>query len=39
MFHTDLSTGEHRVELRLIDDRNPKSQGHAANIMFFEVNQ
>ncbi len=38
MFFTDLSPGPHKLTLRVADDRNPHSQGHAARILQFTAN-
>ena len=39
IFATDLIAGKHKLKLRIADDKNPKSKGHAASILFFEVNE
>ena len=38
MFATGLAPGKHTLSLRLAEENNPKSKGHAAAILFFEVN-
>ena len=39
MFASDLSPGKHSLSLRIAPANNPKSKGHAASILFFEVNR
>ena len=35
---TDLKDGKHVLKLRLADEKNAKSKGNTASILFFEVN-
>ena len=39
MFASDLSPGKHSLRLRIAPGNNPTSKGHAASILFFEVNR
>jgi len=38
IFASDLKPGKHVLKLRLSNEKNPKSKGTAASILFFEVN-
>ena len=37
IFGTDLKPGKHTLELQLVDEKNPRSKGTSASILFFEV--
>ncbi|MGI9241483.1 MAG: SGNH/GDSL hydrolase family protein [Verrucomicrobiales bacterium] len=39
MFATGLPPGEHSLKLRIAEENHPKSKGHAAAILFFEVSR
>ncbi len=39
MFHTGLERGHHQLELRVAENADARSQGNAATILFFEVNE
>jgi lysophospholipase L1-like esterase len=39
IFASDLEPGSHRLMLRISEEKNPDSNGHAASILFFEVNE
>ncbi len=35
----DLSPSYHQVAIRVAEEKNPKSQGHAVTILYFEINE
>lgn len=39
LFASDLPRGKHELKLRISAEKNPKSKGRAAVILFFEVNR
>ena len=39
IFRTDLKPGKHTLELQLAEQKNPRSKGTTASILFFEVNK
>ena len=39
IFAADLDPGKHVLTLRISEDKNPKSKGNTASILFFEVNR
>lgn len=39
IFSSGLASGDHRLELRVSDEKNPASTGNAVSILFFEINE
>ena len=39
VFNSGLKQGKHVLRLRISAEKNPKSKGHTASILFFEVNE
>ena len=35
IFHHGLTSGDHKLELRIASDKNPESKGHALNLLYF----
>ena len=39
IFGTDLEPGKHQLKLNISGEKNPKSKGTSASLLFFEVNR